>query len=171
MICLQTIYKFCCEDISKIENYDKAVSDTTQTWACHHRMELVATGAVVNSSVQELKDWGIYYDRPADELIFLTPSEHIKLHRKYITKEHREKISAAKKGHDVSEETRRKISCSHMGKHQSEETKRKRSASLKGKPGKKGCKWYTNGKVCVMEYSCPTGFWPGRIGWAGKKEG
>lgn len=171
MISLQTVHKFCCEDVSKIENYDKAISDTSQTWHCHHRMELMATGAVVDSTVQDLIDWNIYYDRPADELIFLTPSEHAKLHRKYISDEHREKISTAKKGHEVSEETKRKIRSKNTGRPQSDETRAKRSASKKGKPGRKGCKWYTNGKVCVMDYSCPEGFWPGRIGWAGKKEG
>ena len=62
--------KAFCKDYTKIENYEKAVADTTQTWDCHHRMELVVTGAVVDSTVQDLKDWDIYYDRPADELIF-----------------------------------------------------------------------------------------------------
>ena len=33
------VKKFCCEDISKIENYAAAIADTTQTWECHHRME------------------------------------------------------------------------------------------------------------------------------------
>lgn len=32
---------FCCEDISKIENYDKAVADKTQTWHCHHKNGIV----------------------------------------------------------------------------------------------------------------------------------
>ena len=32
--------KFCKEDISKIENYDKAIADTTQVWDCHHRTEI-----------------------------------------------------------------------------------------------------------------------------------
>ena len=29
--------KYCCEDPSLIENYDKAIADTTQTWEIHHR--------------------------------------------------------------------------------------------------------------------------------------
>ena len=36
--------KFCKDDISKIENYDKAKSDTTQTWECHHKLELTLNG-------------------------------------------------------------------------------------------------------------------------------
>ena len=31
--------KYCCEDISLIENYDKAIEDKTQYWHCHHRLE------------------------------------------------------------------------------------------------------------------------------------
>ena len=30
---------FCVEDIINIENYEKAVKDETQTYACHHRLE------------------------------------------------------------------------------------------------------------------------------------
>ena len=37
MICEHYARKFCCEDISLIENYALAVADTTQTWDCHHR--------------------------------------------------------------------------------------------------------------------------------------
>lgn len=56
MICKE-VHKFCCEDISKIENYEKAIVDVTQTWHCHHRLECVETGAVVNSTKQDLIDW------------------------------------------------------------------------------------------------------------------
>lgn len=31
---------YCKEDVTKIENYDKAVNDKTQTWHCHHRDEV-----------------------------------------------------------------------------------------------------------------------------------
>lgn len=49
MIC-KGMERYCCEDISKIENYEEAVADTTQMWHCHHRLELVKTGAVVDST-------------------------------------------------------------------------------------------------------------------------
>lgn len=110
-----SVEKFCCEDISKIENYDKAVADTTQTWHCHHRLELIATGAVVDSSAQDLKDWGIYYNRPADELIFLTKSEHHKLHSLHMSNEQKQKLSKSKLG----------IRNPMYGKHHSEEHTRK----------------------------------------------
>lgn len=58
-----------------IENYDKAVADKTQTWCCHHRIAIV-----MNCSAEELKAKGLYENRPAHELIFLTKSEHSRLH-------------------------------------------------------------------------------------------
>lgn len=103
MVYERNVKEYCCEDISKIENYDKAVADTTQTWECHHRMELIETGAIVDSSRQDLIDWGIYYNRSADELIFLTHSEHQRLHTKGL------KGKGPFKGRSHSEETKRKI--------------------------------------------------------------
>ena len=28
-----------CSDYRKIENYEKAIDDTTKVWQCHHRLE------------------------------------------------------------------------------------------------------------------------------------
>lgn len=75
--------KFCCEDLSLIENYDKAISDTTQTWDCHHRGEVLLCGRF---SVSDLKKFELYFNRPASELIFLTRSEHRRLHLKGVPK-------------------------------------------------------------------------------------
>ena len=47
--------KYCCEDISKIENYELAKRDNFRGWVIHHRLELVETGAVVDSTMQDLK--------------------------------------------------------------------------------------------------------------------
>jgi hypothetical protein len=66
---------FCCEDLSLVENYKQAVNDNSQLWDCHHHLELS-----LNLSMQELKDRNLYYNRPASELIFLTHSDHMKLH-------------------------------------------------------------------------------------------
>ena len=55
-------------------------------------MELIETGAVVNSSSQDLKDQGLYYNRPADELIFLTSKEHHRLHGRNLSEESRRKL-------------------------------------------------------------------------------
>lgn len=137
-----------CRNYENIENYDKAVNDTTQIWECHHRLELEKTGGVCDVTKQDLIDWGIYYDRPADELIFLTKAEHRKLHHtgKEVSKETRDLHSESKKGktHTVSDETRKKISIANTGKSHpawnkgvpwSEEAKRKMSETRKGKPG------------------------------------
>ncbi len=132
-----------CKDFTKIENYDKAIADTTQVWECHHRMEAVYTR-------KELIKYGLYYKREPHQLIFLTPSEHTKLHfkGKVLSKETRanmskrqkgriitwgNKISEAKKGHTTSDETKRKISEGNKGKRMSDEAKSKISASRKGK--------------------------------------
>lgn len=124
---------FCSEDISKIENYEEAIADKSQTWDCHHRGEILTCGVY---SVSDLKKYDLYYNRPASELIFLTHSKHITLHKtgranpmfgKHHTDEHRRKLSAAFKGRVFSEERRRKISIAKKGKRFSEAHKRKLS--------------------------------------------
>ena len=133
--------RFCKEDISKIENYDKAIADTTQTWHCHHRTEIWW-----NCTAQDLIDNECYYNRKACELIFLTPSEHKCLHRKgrTLSEETRQKISESNKGKTGkrhTEEWCRKISEANKGeknafygKHHTEESRRKMSESKKGRP-------------------------------------
>lgn len=117
---------FCKEDISKIENYDKAINDTTQTWDCHHKEEIriLHSGMTVYRSREELIENGRYYHCPANELIFLTKSEHQRLHKKgkknpfyanpfygkHHSDESKRKISEAHKGMKFTEEHRRKIS-------------------------------------------------------------
>ena len=111
--------KFCKEDLSKIKNYDKAIADTTQVWDCHHMTE-----TWWGCSKKDLIENECYYNRKACELIFLTRSEHIRLHMKdrHLTDDTRKKMSEAHKGkmpfkgHLHSEETRRKISESKKGK-------------------------------------------------------
>ena len=135
------VKNYCNEDISLIENYDKALADKEQTWHCHHRKELT-------TSRKELIKLGEYYNRPANELIFLTPSEHSALHNKgkqtwmkgkHHSEESRKKISEAHKGKTLSEETKRKLSFASkgnknmLGKHHSEEAKQKISIASKGK--------------------------------------
>ena len=83
--------EYCREDISLIENYKEALNDTTETWICHHRNEIE-----MKMSKKDLQVNGLYYNRPASELIFLRNSDHTILHRtgKLHTKESRKKISA-----------------------------------------------------------------------------
>ena len=132
--------KFCKEDISKIENYDKAIADKEIMWHCHHRTEIWW-----NCSKKDLIDNECYYNRKACELIFLTPEEHISLHKKgrTLSEECRRKISESNKGKNLSEETRKKMSEAHKGKStwnkgksMTEETKLKLSELRKGKTWK-----------------------------------
>lgn len=75
MINFKKVSRFCCENISLIENYDKAINDISQTWHCHHRFETDK-----HMSRDELIDANMYFYRPANELIFLTKSEHRRIH-------------------------------------------------------------------------------------------
>lgn len=82
MICLKKVKMFCKGDYTKIENYDKAIADSTQTWHCHHKDEvkILPSGIQVIRSKDELIENGRYYDCPPNELIFMTRSDHRKLH-------------------------------------------------------------------------------------------
>lgn len=74
----------CKDDISKIPNYEKAIADTTKVWHCHHIWEISMDGENELHSQEELIRLGMYYKRPYYELIFLTPSDHRKLHHRTI---------------------------------------------------------------------------------------
>lgn len=105
--------RYCKEDISKIENYEQAVNDTTQVWDLHHR-----TAIWWNCSKKDLIENECYYHRKACELIFLTHAEHIRLHNMHMLAATRRKKSESLKGKNkgriYSEEIRRKMSDSHI---------------------------------------------------------
>lgn len=123
--------KYCRGDIAKIENYEKAVADTAHTWHLHHRLELTLDGKFAHSR-DELKRLGMYFDRPYFELIFLTQSEHRRLHSSTLSDDTKQKLGKAHKGRHRSDETRKKISEAKKGSHHSEESKRKMSEAKKG---------------------------------------
>lgn len=136
----ETPYKSCfCRHPERIENYEKVIIDTTQTWECHHRLETHNSDGerrLVNLKAEELIALDMYYDRPPEELIFLTDAEHKRLHYKgkrgyKYSKESKAKMSAAHKGKKPSDETRKKMSESQKGRHHSEETKKKMSEAKK----------------------------------------
>ena len=151
-----------CSDIENVENYQKAKKDNFIGWECHHRLETHNSDGIrrdVDISHKELKALGMYYSRPASELIFLTESEHHALHHKgkQLSEETKNKLSKTLKGHLVSAETRNKISEAKKGKLFSEEHKNKISEAKKGKY------WFNNGKISIMAKECPDGFIPGRL--------
>lgn len=160
-------FKRYCRNYRDIENYEKALKDNFKGWNCHHRLETHNSDGerrLVDITTKELKALGMYYGRPADELIFLKISEHSRLHMKgkHLSEETRKKIGAASKNR--SEETRRKLREAKKGKQGywkgkcfSEEIKERMSKARKGRH------WYNNGKENKFCYECPDGFIPGML--------
>ena len=162
-------FEYYCKDYENIENYEAAKKDNFKNWEVHHRLETHNSDGerrLVDITTDELKALDMYYNRPADELIFMTIYEHSRLHMKgkHLSEETRKKISAAAKGRPawnkgkkMSEEFCRKNSESHKGeknsfygKHHTEETKKKLSEYHKGKYLGKDNPFY--GKTHSEEY-------------------
>ena len=171
-------YKQYCKEPEKIENYERAKKDDFKGWHCHHRLETHTSDGerrLVDITMEELKALGMYYNRPASELIFLTDIEHGSFNKgKKRSDETRRKMAEAKKGKPgpnkgkkFSEEHRNKIReamkghKNTLGHHHSYEAKNKIAKSMKGKH--KGKHWYNNGKANKFCYECPEGFVPGRL--------
>lgn len=69
---------YCCEDISLIENYDAMINDDSgDMWCIHHKLEI---NTDYRNSTEDLKMMGLYYNRPACELIFLKQKDHASMH-------------------------------------------------------------------------------------------
>ena len=167
-------YKRYCSDIENVENYEDAKKDNFKGWHCHHRLETHNSDGerrLVDISYKELQVLGMYYHRPASELIFLTSKEHNSLHHKgkLISEETKKKLSEANKGnkralgYHHTDETRKKIREARKGKHRSDETKKKIGEAAKGNKNVRGMRWFNNGKINIRAKECPDGFVPGRI--------
>ena len=76
---------YCSEDIALIENYHEAIADKNKVWDIHHRRECDSEGRTLFTRKQ-LKEMGLYFNRPASELMFVTRSTHRKLHREMLEK-------------------------------------------------------------------------------------
>lgn len=77
-------WQLICEDVTKVENYEKAKADNFVNWVQHHRLETHNSDGekrLVQITAEELKALDMYYNRPAEELIWLTRAEHINIHR------------------------------------------------------------------------------------------
>ena len=173
-------FKCYCKDYKNIENYEKAKADDFKNWEVHHRLETHNSDGerrLVDITADELKSLDMYYNRPADELIFMTIYEHSRLHMKgkHLSEETRKKIGAASKGRSawnkgkkMSEEFCRKNSESHKGeknsfygKRHSEETKKKIAEAKR--INSTGRHWFNNGKENKFCYECPDGFVSGML--------
>lgn len=79
------MFAYCIpEEWEQIENYELAKKDNFDGWDIHHRLETHNSDGqrrLVNLSKDELIALDMYYNRPANELVFLTRPEHTKLHR------------------------------------------------------------------------------------------
>ena len=142
-------FEYFCKGYENIENCQKAKIDNFKGWDCHHRLETHNSDGerrLVDITKKELITLGMYYNRPANELIFLPSSEHNSLH---------------KKGKHLSEEAKKKISEAKEGKKLSAEHKNKIVAAMKGNTNTKGKHWYNNGKINIRAKECPEGFVPG----------
>ena len=144
-------YKQFCKEPEKIENYQKAKKDNFKGWHCHHRLETHTSDGIrrdVDIPKKELIALGMYYNRPAEELIFLTRSEHDAYRKgKPKSEETKKKLREAAKGKHCSEETRNKMREAKKGennpiygKHHSDETKKKTADAMKGNKNALGCK-------------------------------
>ena len=123
MICEYYAKKYCCEDLSLIENYDKAIADTTQTWECHHILG-------EQYSKKYLKENGLYENRPACEFRFMTKLDHNRLHTKGVPKPYLKGIPLSEEHKKAIGEAQRGIPKGPM----SEATKKAISETLKGVP-------------------------------------
>ena len=160
-------FKYYCKDYENIENYEKAKADDFKNWEVHHRLETHNSDGerrLVDITADELNALDMYYNRPADELIFLPISEHRSLHSKG------EKNSFYGRHH--TEESKRRNSEAHKGKYlgkdnpfygktHSDEFKKKLSEINKVRM--KGMCFFNNGKINIRAKECPPGFIPGRI--------
>ena len=151
---------YCSEPLDKIEHYEEALADNFAGWCMHHRKEIKKDGTRV--SAKELIDQGLYFHRPASELIFMRFGEHSALHNKgrTLSNEHRKKISESRKGSTLSEETRLKMSEAlsgenhpFFGKHHTEKTLQKMSEAICG------MLYWNNGISSKRSRECPGEGW------------
>ena len=177
-------FKRYCKDYKNIENYEKAKKDDFIGWECHHRLETHTPEGERRGediSHKELIALGLYYNRPANELIFLKISEHTSLHWKgrHRPAEVRRKMAELRKGKYTGEKN------PMYGKHHTDEARRKMAEAKKGEKNpnygkhhtfearqkiseanrinRTGRHWYNNGKENKFCYECPEGFIPGRL--------
>lgn len=66
--------------VELIENYELAKHDNFEGWLIHHKLGI---GKDYRNSREDLKLMNLYYNRPPEELIWLTSQEHINIHNKH----------------------------------------------------------------------------------------
>jgi hypothetical protein len=167
MINFEYANRFCKDNIALIENYEQAMSDETQTWHCHHRLE-TDFGLLKD----KLKEQGLYYHRSASELIFLTNAEHIRLHQTERMKDptrrqrisdsqsermkdpiNRKNLSEKQKKRFEDPKERKKVSEQQKKRFEDPKERKKVSDNFKGEKNPNygtHPTWMNNGIVCVF---------------------
>lgn len=86
---MRNAQRYCCEDIANIEGFEQALADKSEIYDIHHRLQThrysdrTRTAWIRRDedvSEEALQGAGLYYNRPASELIFLPHSAHMRLH-------------------------------------------------------------------------------------------
>ena len=84
--------RYCRDRIELVQNFGLAEADGFDGWCIHHRMEIRQDGTVVRRD--QLKEKGLYWNRPAAELVFMRTADHMKLHNsRRHTRRHNRNIS------------------------------------------------------------------------------
>ena len=184
----QTWRHYCTDPLDKIEHYEEALAECFKGWCIHHRLEIQQDKRV---SRQELKDKGLYYDRPASELIFMRKREHHRLHNadegnfwfgKSMPEEVKNKISQTRLQRIANGEIKVDTSCLHTPEVRAKISiaNKKRLADKKNHPmygkrqsqescqknslAQRGRHWWNDGVSCKRAKECPGPEWkPGRI--------
>lgn len=76
-----SVSPFKMGELYKIENFLLAYRDRYVGWHIHHRLEVSEDGSYIVPK-KRLIELGLYYKRPASELIFLKNDVHGRLHGK-----------------------------------------------------------------------------------------
>lgn len=155
--------RYCCEDLSKIENYEQAKMDMTQTWEIHHRIEtdlpcceLMPTKEF---SHDDLVKHGLYLNRPASELKFVTRAEHNRIHRKTRGYSVKQRLNTPER---LKEREQRKIERERIHQEQLALSRQRMKSIYKrlGVERSKG-RWWTDGTHNRFGKECPEGFHAG----------
>lgn len=120
----KSLYAYCLGDFTKIEGYDRAMSDNSDRWIIHHRLELNDDGTI-RYTARQLEALDLYYHRPPEELLILTNKEHGILHSHDYPDEARKIIRQKATGRTVSDEAKAKISKANKGRKFTDEQKEK----------------------------------------------
>ncbi len=137
-------------------------------WVCHHRKETDE-----NKTQKQLIKLGLYYQRPANELIFLTSKDHHRLHgawnkgmkkEDYFTEDGFDRLKQKAShpgrlngmyGYKWSDEQRKRMSQSQLNRNFNWDE----DARLKMSKERTGEKWWNNGIANKRARECPDKDW------------